>query len=86
MLTSILCSLLLMSFWLSQLFGDGFTIVLQARAVNVFGQGLALIIVETLLIPVLYSIRRYLPKGTEISWRLNRTEDKYGKISEPSDK
>lgn len=85
-LTSILCSLLLMSFWLSQLFGDGFTIVLQARAVNVFGQGLALIIVETLLIPVLYSIRRYLPKGTEISWRLNRTEDKYGKISEPSDK
>ncbi len=81
-LTSILLSLLLQSLWLSQLLGQGFVLLLQARSINVLLQGLVLILAESMLLPVIFSVRRYLPTTAEIRWRWQ----KYDKISEQTHK
>ncbi len=81
LITSTLCSLLMMSFWLSQLLGTAFPALLGARLPNVAFQGLALIVVEILLLPAFASIKNYLPGDTEISWRKESSAAKYDKIS-----
>lgn len=84
-ITSVLCSWLLMSFWLSQLLGTSFPALLVARGLNVALQGVALVVVEILLIPAFASIKQYLPGETTLLWRRSGTPVKYDKITDQTD-
>lgn len=84
LLTSVLCSWLLMSFFLSRMYGDGFQVLLVTRSLGVFVQGTVLMIVESLMIPIFSRIRRFLPADLKFAGKPEAETSKYDKISEKS--
>lgn len=84
MVTMLVCSLFMMSYFLDQIYGKGFTILLQTRAPGVLVQGFVLMVIESLLIPLFASMKAFLPTDTAISWRRGRAGENYDKISEYS--
>lgn len=82
--TGIICSWLLMSFFLDRMYGKGFVFLLFSRGAGVFAQVVVLMIAESLMIPIFSRIRAILPTEVKISWRRQAEQDKYDKISEKS--
>lgn len=81
-LTSVLCSWLLMSYFLGGLLGKGFAAMLYTRAPGVFAEGIILMTVEILMIPLFRQVKQFLPSRTVFAWTLQSKTGKYGKISE----
>ncbi len=84
LVTSIVCSWLMMSFFLGAMYGEGFVALLFTRGVGVFVQGCVLMLIETLMIPIFCRIRRFLPGDTRICRSGRADADKYDKLSEKS--